>query len=110
MSFAESEIRAAIATYLKDPSTLDLTSELASLARSLDALPIYADLGGALLIRPNGEVLEVHSNQSWTSEVPECRVVSDPEWIAHAYDKCMLRYPQLRNTIKSIRENSRSDI
>ena len=41
----EAEIRAALSDYLKDPSVLGLTTELAILARDLDALPVYADIG-----------------------------------------------------------------
>ena len=110
MASPEAQIRDAIVSYLNDPSQLQLTANLVSLARTLDALPIYADMGGALLIRPTGEVLEVPIDQSWTDSAPNYRVVDDPTWIKHAYDKCALRYPQLRDTIARIRESRRSDI
>jgi hypothetical protein len=43
------------------PAPLDWPYEL---ARRFDALPVYSDMGGALLLRPDGEVLSV----LWDSE------------------------------------------
>jgi hypothetical protein len=107
---AEAEVLDAIAVYLKDPASLGLTTDLAVLARTLNALPVYADVGGALLIRPSGEVLEVGSDQSWASASLDFSVVVDPKWISLAYDKCALRYPSLRHTIMRFRPDARSDI
>jgi hypothetical protein len=53
MPNVEEEIRAALLEYLKDPTVFGLTTDLATLARALDALPVYADIGAALLIRPH---------------------------------------------------------
>jgi hypothetical protein len=110
MPSPEPLIREAIASYLKNPSQLELAEELVSLARALDALPVYADMGAALLIRPTGEVLSVSSDESWTVPAPKYKVVTDPTWIERAYDKCALRYPRLRDTIDRLRGDQRSDI
>jgi hypothetical protein len=88
-------IRAVLSGYLQDPTILGLTTDLAILARSLDALPVYADIGGALLIRPSGEVLEVHSNQRWETQ-SEHELVTDPETRRVAYESCARRFPSLR--------------
>ena len=104
MSDVEARIVEALATYLKDPSKLGLTTDLAVLARGLVALPVYADMGGALLVRPSGDVLVVHSNQEWT-ERAEFEVVDDPVWISRAYDACAQRFPQLASAIDELRSS-----
>ncbi|HSD73938.1 MAG TPA: hypothetical protein VLB75_04160 [Steroidobacteraceae bacterium] len=98
----EAQIRRALAEYLKDPTVAGLDAELTVLARGLGALPVHADMGGVLLIRPSGEVLVVHSNQEWT-EHAECEVVTDPEWISHSYDACAERYPNLRAAMAELK-------
>src|ERR1700691_2783399 len=85
----------ALEVYLQDPSSIGLTSELAVLAQAHGALPVYADLGGALLIRRTGDVLSVHSNQEWTA-ASEWSVVTDAQWLDVAYVACERRYPTLR--------------
>jgi hypothetical protein len=104
MPSVEAEILGALAEYLKDPRKLGLDTDLAVLARGLCALPVHADMGGVLLIRPSGDVVMVNSNQEWT-ERAECEVVTDPEWISRAYDSCVLRYPKLRRTIEQLRSS-----
>lgn len=102
MSNAELKLREALAEYLRDPTKVGLDTELVVLARAFSALPVYEDMGGVLLITPSGEVLVVHSNQEWT-EKAECEVVVDAEWIAHAYDSCIQRYPKLREAIEELK-------
>lgn len=106
----DTSIRAAIDSYLQDPSQLSLTTELAFLARNLMALPVHADMGAALLIRPNGDVLGVSTDQSWTDSGPISRVVTESDIIALAYDKCVMRFPHLRTTIDLLKASRRSDI
>ena len=101
MSNVEEEIRAALSEYLKEPTMLGLTTDLAILARALDALPVYADIGGAVLIRPSGEVLCVHTNQAWTEDA-EFKVETGPEWIRQAYKACAERYPRLSNVAEKL--------
>ena len=102
MPNAEVKVREALAEYLQDPTKVGLDTELVILARALSALPVYEDMGGVLLIRPSGEVLVVHSNQEWTDRA-ECEVVTDTEWISHAYDSCIQRYPKLQDAIEELR-------
>ncbi len=101
MADAETEIRRALAEYLQDPTKADLDPELVVLARGLSALPVYADMGGVLLLRPSGEVLVVHSNQEWT-EKAEYEEVGDPEWISHAYRCCVRLYPRLKAAVAAL--------
>jgi hypothetical protein len=98
----ELEIRRALSDYLKDPGKAGLDTDLVVLARGLGALPVYADMGGVLLVRPSGEVLVVHSDQEWT-EKAEYEVVDAPEWITHAYDSCAERYPTLKDAIAELK-------
>jgi hypothetical protein len=105
MEFRDALVR-ALDTYLQDPSSLGLTSDLAILAQAHNALPVYADMGGALLIRSTGEVLLVHSNQEWTASA-ESSVVTDAQWIAVAYTACEKRFPPLRGLRPSAGEVSR---
>ena len=102
MPNAEVKVREALAEYLQDPTKVGLDTELVILARALSALPVYEDMGGVLLIRPSGEVLVVHSNQEWTDRA-ECEVVTDAEWISHAYDSCIQCYPKLQEAIEELR-------
>ena len=102
MPNAEVKVREALADYLQDPTKVGLDRELVILARAFSALPVYEDMGGVLLIRPSGEVLVVHSNQEWTDRA-ECEVVTDAEWISHAYDSCVQRYPNLHEAIEELR-------
>jgi hypothetical protein len=69
-----------VSAYLADPDMLGLTNDLAVLARTLNALPVCSDIGGALLIKPSGEVLCVHSDQAW-NEASHYRAETDPAWI-----------------------------
>lgn len=70
-------VRMALEAYLASPGAAELPEEVRPVARGLGALPLYVDIGGALLLRPDGTLLEVHSNQSWADEV-ESRVLDGP--------------------------------
>jgi hypothetical protein len=98
----EAEILGALAEYLKDPRKPGLDPELAVLARGLCALPVHADMGGALLLRPSGDVLIVNSNEEWT-EKADYEVVTDPKSISRAYDSCARRYPKLQRVIEHLK-------
>jgi hypothetical protein len=104
MPSIEAEILGALAEYLKDPRKPGLDAELAVLARGLCALPVYADMGGVLLIRPSGDVLMVNANEEWT-EKADYEVVIDPQWISRAYDICAQRYPKLQRVIEQLRSS-----
>jgi len=53
-----------IEQYLSDPK-----SSWPEIARKANALPVYEDLGGLLLVTPEREVLAVWSNQVWDEKV-----------------------------------------
>ena len=91
----------ALEEYLQDPSSIGLTSDLAVLALTHVALPVYADLGGALLMRSTGEILLIHSNQKW-SAVSEWSVVTNAQLLDVAYSACQRRYPTLREFLPRV--------
>jgi hypothetical protein len=101
----DQEIKAVLAAYLQDPSLvgaiLENNEDLRVLARTFDALPVYADLGGALLMRPSGEVLFVHSNQLWDGSA-EVEVERREEWVGEAYRSCARRFPSLGEAIRHL--------
>ena len=101
-SEADAAFRSALSSYLKDPASLGLATDLAVLAEALGALPVYADIGGAMLIRPSGEVLLVHSNQTWDA-ASSFEVQSDPHWRRIAFDSCVERFPSLRAVADQLR-------
>ena len=50
-----------------------------SLASRFGAVPLHADIGGCILLAPNGDWLFVHSDQDWTSTIEYSRDVSDED-------------------------------
>jgi hypothetical protein len=104
-SSIDSDISAALAAYLDDHSligpVLDKNADLPVLARKFRALPVYADIGGALLIRPNGEVLLVHSDQIW-DETAQSEVETDKQWLLVAYTSCAQRFPSLHQVARDL--------
>jgi hypothetical protein len=97
----ERKIRSAIKAYLDDPSSIDLTTDLAVLARAFDALPVYADIGRALLVRVDGSVMSVHTNQVW-DDAAEWEKVDDPSWLRIAYEAGAERHPIARDILQSL--------
>jgi hypothetical protein len=101
----DQEIGAVLAAYLTDPSLIGAilknNEDLPVLARAFNALPVSADIGGALLVRPSGEVLFVHSNQVWDASA-EVEVERREEWVAEAYSSCARRFPSLSETVRRL--------
>ena len=97
----EQAIRSAIKAYLDDPSSIELTTDLAVLASSFDALPVYADIGRALLVRVDGSVMSVHTNQVW-DDAAEWEEVDDPSWLRIAYETGAERHPIAREVLQSL--------
>jgi hypothetical protein len=99
----DSQINEVLDTYLLDPSwigdPLRHNPDLPALAKSLRALPVYADMGCALLIRPTGQILSVHSNQAWDEHAAH-ELVSDPFWVHMALTSCETRFPSLSNVVR----------
>jgi|SRR5882672_3759569 len=88
----------ALEGYLRDPSSIGLTVDLGILARVHSALPVYAHMGGALLISSTGQVLQFDSNKEWTAS-SNCTVITEDKWISVAFGACEQRYPQLRGLL-----------
>lgn len=97
----QQQIRDAIDSYLADPSQLPLTSRLVNLARKFDALPTYADMGAALLVRSDGNVLAVSSDEAWDANarsVQETNLV----WKRIAYEKGAERFPDAASAFRAL--------
>lgn len=77
-------IAVALREYLARPQSYFLPVEAELFAKTLHALPAYADIGAALFIRPQGSVLSISTNQVW-SEHSEWETISDMAWINAAY-------------------------
>ena len=84
------EIQRWLAEYIAatDPRLADHRA----LAVRLHALPLYADMGGCIAIRPDGDVIFVDIDQDWTD--PE-RSDLDPDWRTVALAVGSWTYPAL---------------
>ncbi len=103
-SAQEQSIQGAIAVYLDDPTCIDLTTDSAVLARAFNALPVYADIGAVLLVRCDGTVLAVHTNQVW-DESSEYEEESDPILLRIAYQRGAERHPIAREALQALANN-----
>ena len=74
------------------------------LARAFNALPVYADIRTALLVRSDGTVLAVNSNQVW-DESSEYEEVSDPIRLRIAYQQGAERHPIAREALQALANN-----
>src|SRR5215475_9358128 len=83
-------VRQAIRQYLQAPRFPCYPHCLVEMARRLEILPVYSDMGGTLFIRPTGEVL-VCVGDSETN----ISVESNPRWITIAYVHGAGLYPSL---------------
>ena len=88
------EIELALLAYLAHPEDGKVPTDLAPIARRWKALPVYADMGGALFITTAGDVLVVDSNQCW-DESTELEVEISRRWRAAAFITAAEHYPQL---------------
>ena len=83
-------IRDSLAEWLNDPHLPDL----AGLARNLEALPVYADMGAALLIRPDGTVISASTDQPW-DETATASLETRSEWVQVAHLEAARRHAAL---------------
>jgi len=61
--------------------------------RNTHALPVYSDLGGTLLLTPDGDVITYrHDNSSWSREI-------DPKWRRAAVIFGAQRFPELSDLL-----------
>ena len=83
-----------------------LTSEawdptVRALAGHLRALPLYADMGACILLRPSGELLEVGTDQDWSGEVSASAAELDTEWRRRVLRAGVLKFPALQDAIET---------
>jgi hypothetical protein len=71
-----------------------------ALARRLRALPLYADMGACILLRPSGELLEVGTDQDWSGEVSASAAVLDAGWRTRVLRAGVLKFPALQDAIE----------
>jgi hypothetical protein len=90
----ESAVRTEIDRYLSDPQASSLATDLAAVARRATALPVYADMGGALLLAASGQILYVTSDQPW-DENATWTLEADPRWTIVARIAACEQYPRL---------------
>src|SRR5262249_11542501 len=69
--------------------------EFRGLAQRLNALPLYADMGGCILIRPDGTMLFIHSNQKLDADAVSAPL-TDRRWRHTALVVGSEKYPELR--------------
>ena len=81
------QIQAHINEYLSGPDSHGLSE----VVRRINALPLYLDIGGALLISPNGKLFEVSSDASEPKRVSETAA-----WGLTALVVGSEKYPELK--------------
>ena len=72
-----------------------------ALAGRLRALPLYADMGACILLRPTGELLEVGTDQDWSGEVSASAAELDAEWRGRVLRASALKYPDLQDVLEA---------
>jgi hypothetical protein len=82
-------IQALVDRWLASPSPNDL--DLVEAVRASGALPIYADMGGTLFLRPDCEILSLDHDSK-----DEPQVETDPSWRLTAVVVGTEKYPELR--------------
>ncbi len=65
------------------------------LAIHLQALPLYADLGACIAIRPSGELISVHSDQDWCAPTEWTHEI-ESTWRTVALATGSATYPELK--------------
>ncbi|MDC3979814.1 hypothetical protein [Polyangium jinanense] len=83
-----------LSRYLESTDSRKMVADLVDAAREASALPVYADMGGALLITTEGDVLIVSTNQVWDRNA-KWETEADPQWRLLARIAASERYPQL---------------
>jgi hypothetical protein len=88
MSVLRNVIQVLVDRWLASPSHLDLVEAV----RASGALPVYVDMGGALLLRPDGEILCLPDGAS----IEALAVEPDPGWRLTAVAVGAEIYPELK--------------
>ena len=71
-----------------------------ALAGRLRALPLYADMGACILLRPSGELLEVGTDQDWSGEVSPSAAELDTIWRGRVLRAGVTKYPELQDVLE----------
>jgi hypothetical protein len=106
MTLTETErqaIRLVLAEWLEAPHLPDLVP----VARKLQALPVYADIGAALLVTLSGEVVAVSTDRPWDANAVASHDVG-PEWARLAHLEASRRHPTL-DFLRPIRSSGAAD-
>ena len=72
-----------------------------ALAGRLRALPIYADMSAFILIRPSGELLEVDSDQDWSTDLSVRPAGLDMAWRRRVLRAGVLKFPELQDVLEA---------
>jgi hypothetical protein len=80
-------IRSLVDRWLVSPPN---DPELAETVRTSGALPVYADMGGTLFLRPDGEILVLEHD---STDAPQ--IEADPGWNITALVVGAEKYPEL---------------
>jgi hypothetical protein len=73
-----------------------------ALAEQLHALPLYSDMGGCILLEPTGQLVLVHSNQSYFGPV-EVTSEIEPRYFARiALERGATRFPALASMLERL--------
>lgn len=99
-------LSAQIATRLQEYINSE-DAHFRTLAQHLGALPIYADLGGYILLRPDGELLFVDIDQD-PQDVRVMTTSIEPRWRTLALVVGSEKYPELRELLP-VRPNGAQD-
>lgn len=89
------EIQLVVDAYAVAPETHAFPGELAQVAAKAKAIPVYADIGGALLLDSMGRILSVSTNEPWNAST-EVEEETDENWRAVALVSAAERYPSLQ--------------
>jgi hypothetical protein len=84
-------IRSLVERWLASPDCTDLTEAV----RVSGALPVYSDMGGTLLLRPDGEILFLDNE----SEHDAPQIETDFGWRTAAVVVGVEKYPELRSLL-----------
>ncbi len=90
----EARLAAFLTSEAWDPS-------VRALAGRLRALPLYADMGACILLRPSGELLEVGTDQDWSGEVSASAAELDAEWRPRVLRAGVVKYPELEDVLEA---------
>ena len=72
-----------------------------ALAGRIRALPLYADMSAFILIRPSGELVEVDSDQDWSTDLSVRPAGLDMAWRRRVLRAGVLKFPELQDVLEA---------